>query len=298
MMRIFVASLALIAGASAAEACVTASARTAGVLTYDPTSAWPLRDRLLVTLRATEGCGQSDDEGIGRIDLGFTRRLANSVRLEIIDDGRDVLSADDIFDRSVTYDFTGRKTATVEFDLIVPRGQKVGDEVLDLDLVYRAANLDCESEACRMMPQEDRVAVPLALKTKSIARIAFSGGRSNGSIDFGVLETNDARQVAVEVTATTPFKVAFDSENDGVLLLEGGSVAKTEETVPYALTFNGQSVGETVPYLDSSSGGTGGQKLNMMLDVKITDADAKRAGEYRDVVTIRIEPSLDGGPSS
>ncbi len=298
LLRVLVASLALAAGAASAEACVTVSARPAGVLEYDPTAAWPLRDRLLVTLRATEGCGQTADEGIGRIDLGFTQRIANPIRFEIVEHGLNVLSADDVFDRSTSYDFTGQKTATIEFDLIVPRGQKLEGDALDVDLVYRAANTGCENEACRMMPREERVAVPLAIKLKSIARIAFSGGRRNGGIDFGALQTNQARQIAVEVTATTPFKVAFDSENDGVLLLDGGSRERAEEPLPYDLRLTGRSVSDGNPYLDSSGGGTGGQALNMMLDVKITDADAKRAGEYRDVVTITIEPSLDGGPTS
>lgn len=294
LLRVLVASLALIAGAASAEACVTASARQASVLVYDPTAAWPLRDRLLVTLRATEGCGQTDDEGIGRIDIGFTQRLNNALKFEVIEHGLNVLSPDEMFDRSIAYDFRGQKTATIEFDLIVPRGQKVGTGALDLDLVYRLVNAACENEACRMMPREERIPVPLSLQVKSIARIALSGGRRAGSIDFGALTTNETRQIGVEVTATTPFKVQFDSENDGVMLLDGGSRAREEETIPYALKLNGQEVSESAPYLDSAQTGTGGQMLSTMLDVTILDADSKRAGDYRDVLTITIEPSLDG----
>ena len=300
-MRYFLATAAtacaLMLSGAPAQACVDVQARQAGQLVYDPTSAFPLRERILVTLRASEGCGQDADDGIGVIAIGFTKRLGTTLVLEVIEKGLNVLSSDDRFDRSVSYDFTGQKTAVVEFDLIVARGQRIRDKKVELDLVYSLADPACANAACRAAPREERVPVVFNVEMMSIARIALSGGRRNGVLDFGTLTTNEQKQIAVDVTSTTPFKVTFDSEHDGKMLLNGGDPSKAEETVPYALTLNGQPVSDDVDYEDSSATGTGGQALALMLVATILDASAKRAGEYRDVVTIRIEPSLGGGGS-
>ncbi len=288
------AAFALVAFASSAEACLSVQPRQTGVMIYDPTSPYPHRERILVTIRASEGCGRTTEDGIGLIDIGFTRRLGDGLALEVTDGGVNILSADHRFDRRRSYDLTGRRQATLEYDVIVPRGQKIDGRGVRLDLVYAQADPSCRDAACRLVAREERTPLDFDIKLKSVATIALSGGGASGAVDFQTLQTNESRQVALEAVATTPFRVSFESQNAGVLLLQGGERSRAEETVPYGLRLDGRAVGEGRPFRGMAVTGTGGDPLKMMLEVTILDARAKRAGKYKDVLTITIEPSLSG----
>lgn len=108
--------------------------------------------------------------------------------------------------------------------------------------------------------------------------------------------------------STRPFRIRIDSENDGYLRQWSagqylgasplpGSTDEADRRFAYGLTLAGQPVSEASPYIDSTGFTTAPTnpgalpQLPLGATVKPGEAaSAKRAGTFRDVVTLTIEP--------
>jgi hypothetical protein len=129
-------------------------------------------------------------------------------------------------------------------------------------------------------------AATVHLEVAPIAQVFFAGSAPTLTVDFGELTTGEQQALAVHAQATVPFDIHWSSENAGALKL-----GTTSWTVPYTATFDGANVdNDTTVYSDTSSGGTDGADVALPLVVTVGDAANKRAGTYRDVVTITIVP--------
>lgn len=293
MMRLtFIACAAatLLASLSQAEACVNVAPLSPGVVAYDPTSPFPYKEKLKIAIRATPGCGQGADARIGVIGLGFGVRQSQSLQFQILGASGNLLSPAAGAAPLQSFDLGDAESAVLEFDLKIERGQRLTSSALEFDIAYNAAS-ECSGAPCAGGQLNDIVPVSLAIDPVKVFSLSV-GGASRGSVDFGAIETGATRTVNLSVTATAPYQVVFDSDNDQNLLLDGGSVSRAEDKIAYTMTMNNRTVTETQPYLDAGAFGTGGLVLDSEVAFTVGDATAKRAGKYRDIVTITIQPLM------
>lgn len=201
-------------------------------------------------------------------------------------------SADHRFDRRRSYDLTGRRQATLEYDVIVPRGQKIDGRGVRLDLVYAQA-----------IP---RAATPPAASRRGTHAAGFRHQAEKRGDDRPVGRQAPAArwisrpcrpasrvQVALEAVATTPFRVSFESQNAGVLLLQGASGRARRRPCPWLAPrrARGRRGAARLPRHGRDRHGRRPAEDDAGGDV--LDARAKRRPS-KDVLTITIEPSLSG----
>lgn len=293
-LLVWIATAAGIAAMTpAASACVTVTPSLPAKIVYDAESPYPNREKLRLVVRATRGCGEEARDGAGVLAVSFAKRVGHDMRFQIVGRNRNLLFESIPAAEPEILDLRDTDTTVLEFAILVDRGQRVTSGLLEFDLVYRRLDPACATLACQTPELDEIVPLSLSVEPKSVFRLSLAGA-SRGRVDFGELTTGKSARVSLSATASTPYRIAFESQNGGLLVLDGGSAEKLEERVPYAMRLNGAAVSEDVPYESTSLFGTGGVASDVGLALTVGDAGGKRAGKYRDVLTIRIEPMMSG----
>jgi len=125
------------------------------------------------------------------------------------------------------------------------------------------------------------VAVPAHLS------INIAGAGVRKTIDFGELIEGERKQVRLETRSNQRFQLDVLSRNGGVL-----AMAPPYETslVPYAMVLDGKAL--KLPDTVGPFAGTGLAGSQFDIEFTIGDVLNKRAGLYRDEVTIEIRPVI------
>ncbi|MFT3809658.1 MAG: hypothetical protein QM698_07040 [Micropepsaceae bacterium] len=279
--------------ADKAEACVVVTPVSPGQVVYDPTSDFPYKEKLKVAVRASSGCGQGPEARIGDFSIGFVAKTGQAMQFQILGNGN-LLGTSAATAPMQSFDLSNTDTAILEFDLKIERGQPVMTSQLEFDIVYRTEDAACEGIACNSPVSLETL--PIALPVEPIRIFSLSvAGAARGSVDFGDMATGQQRRVMLSLAATAPYRIFFDSQNDQNLVIGDGTSLRPEDRVPYNIALNGVGVSEAAPYSNAAPFGTGGISLDAQLDFTIADAEGKRAGKYRDVLTITIEPLMSAG---
>jgi len=111
----------------------------------------------------------------------------------------------------------------------------------------------------------------------------FSKSRT---MNFGQMQTGDAREVDLLVRGNLPYDVRFTSENRGVMKLITG----INSTVPYTMTINGTPINLSTRNVIVASG-PGPTPVNgdrYHLNATIGSLVGAYAGDYRDNITITV----------
>jgi hypothetical protein len=122
--------------------------------------------------------------------------------------------------------------------------------------------------------------------------MTVAGVGSTGRIDFGVLEAAEAVQsVNIHAQATGAYRVAIQSEQDGVL--RNTATGADSYTVQYSVTLGGVLINELTPYQAATASGTilldgGTAILPLVIDLDTSGVAGLRAGIYRDILTLTI----------
>jgi len=130
------------------------------------------------------------------------------------------------------------------------------------------------------------IPVNLQVDITAITQLSFAGAATTLTMDFGELSSNASQNIGVFAQATVPFDIVWTSENNGVLK----NLGDANWQIPYTATLNGTVMGNSTVYTDTTGGGTQGASVSLPLTVTIGDASDKKAGTYRDIVTIKIQP--------
>lgn len=291
-----IATTWLLALAGEANACVTVTPVSPGQVIYDPTSDFPYKEKLKLAVRASPGCGQGVDARIGDLEIGFVAKSGQAMKFQILGDGN-LLGTNPGTAVMQSFDLSGTDSTMLEFELKIERGQAVMIGQLEFDIVYRVSDPSCEGTSCNSPTSTETIPVALPVEPIRIFSLSLAGA-ARGSVDFGNMKTGQQRRIVLTIAATAPYQIFFDSDNDQNLVLGGGPTTRPEEQVPYNMALNGTRVSEAVPYESAAPFGTGGLTSDAQLDFAIADADGKRAGKYRDVVTITIQPLMSAGMSN
>jgi hypothetical protein len=122
----------------------------------------------------------------------------------------------------------------------------------------------------------------------TVTQLSFAGAGTELTVDFGELSTGETEpnSIAINAQATVPFDITWTSDNNGVLK----NLSDESWTIPYTAVLNGTTVSNSTHYTDTTPGGTQGAESSLSLHLTVGDVTGKRAGTYRDIVTIKIQP--------
>jgi hypothetical protein len=136
----------------------------------------------------------------------------------------------------------------------------------------------------------DRAALYLTCRVASITEVNIAGAGLRTAIDFGELVSGDRRSVLLEVRANQHYSLQIQSEHGGVLALSPSIPGETW-SIDYALLIDDRPVHlrpHTAVYFPVPKII---EEEQHKFTVSIGDVSGKRAGLYRDVITITITAS-------
>ena len=130
-------------------------------------------------------------------------------------------------------------------------------------------------------------ALRVAIAVPPHLSINIAGAGIRKTIDFGELAEGERRQVRIETRSNQRFQLEVQSRNGGVLAMAPPYEASQ---VPYTMVLDGKAV--KLPDTIGPFAGTGLAGSQFDIAFKIGGIVSKRAGLYRDEVTIEIKPVI------
>jgi len=119
--------------------------------------------------------------------------------------------------------------------------------------------------------------------------ISIAGAGQKTTLDFGVLTQGASRDVKLSARSNTDYKLIVASDNDGKLRLTP-QVSGKDWTVDYSAKLDSSTLDlQRDQWSTSALAVAAGGLVKHNLEVTIGATDAKRAGTYKDVLTIVIE---------
>jgi len=124
-------------------------------------------------------------------------------------------------------------------------------------------------------------------------RLTLAGGGRKTTLNFGQLAEGAVRSVNLQAYANQGFRLSASSENGGRMLpLDPAAKGEGGWQIPYAVSIN------RAPYYsltkeiatNIAAAATTLQGMTIPVDVRIGSIAGQRAGLYRDVITVKIEP--------
>jgi hypothetical protein len=107
-------------------------------------------------------------------------------------------------------------------------------------------------------------------------------------VPFNTLTTGMSRSLILEAKSNTEYTLSFTSSHGGKLSLDP-PITGQSWVIPYRMTVDGAPFALNGQPLSLGAASVSGQQSHS-LTFQIIDADRKRAGRYKDVITVRIAP--------
>lgn len=180
---------------------------------------------------------------------------------------------------ATTADIAPGQTGQLDFNLEVARGQIAGAGTY-LDSVI--AVLFPENGSMEL----DRQTLSFVLPVASVSSVNIAGGGLSTSVNFGALETGKSRAVIIQARSNEPYDIRFASSNNGRLRLDT-SPGGQDWWVDYQMDVDGAPTSLAGGAVSMTAAPASGEQ-NHTLSFHILDAEGKRAGIYKDVITATI----------
>jgi hypothetical protein len=133
----------------------------------------------------------------------------------------------------------------------------------------------------------ERVPLSISYAVKAVMTVNIAGGGLATTLDFGSLAQDAQQAVRIQARSNLCYALKVTSDNGGVLVLTPSVAGRTWQ-IPYRALLDGHpldfSKGAELPYASPSSIGP----ANHTLAVTIGNISQKRAGLYKDIITIEI----------
>ena len=170
--------------------------------------------------------------------------------------------------------------------LAIPAGQVLhpGDYVYAFETQLRATQDARPPESAEQLPPRT---LRLSVTVPAHLSINIAGAGVRKTIDFGELTEGERKQVRIETRSNQRFQLDVLSLNGGVMAMAPPYQASV---VPYAMVLNGKAL--KLPDTVGPFAGTGLAGNQFDIEFMIGDVLNKRAGLYRDEVTIEIKPAI------
>jgi hypothetical protein len=187
-----------------------------------------------------------------------------------------------------THVFTGSGTGLSEpvsnLQFIIDPGHDLPAGVYDesIDMQFRCTTASATPGTVNLQSSVLHVSVNVPSKLTA----SLSGGSTSGTLDFADFSTL-SKTAMVNVYSTGPFALTIVSANGGAMKLDGAPIKAANAAIDYTVNFAGVpvAVGNETHFDRTGIGGTG-----LPLQVTVGSPDAKRAGIYRDSLTLTFVP--------
>jgi hypothetical protein len=293
-LMFFLPALVLFAGgapgSSVQAACngtISSKIINPGITAYDPFTIVGVNDSYTLTAANTNAHG--GDPCVFLLEftaLAVPAKLGNTLNFALTGTGsRDLLTIGTTppmglqsgqIPAGAKYDF--------QFNLVIAAGQFAGPGMYAIN---PSINVNLYKVENGQYTRLQTVPLTIAYKVNEVRSINLAGGGLNTTLDFGTLMPNAQKSVLIQVRSNIQYGLSLESDNKGQLLLTppvNGQVWSIGYTASIDGTpFNlGQAV-QTRKIVPSSIAST-----SHNLTVAIGDTANKRAGLYKDVITVNV----------
>jgi hypothetical protein len=254
---------------------------------YDPFSATPVADTY--TVRITSKASKACNFALVFSALPGPRQLGGTLSYTLTNlNGHSLIVAEPPADEPgsslSTSNLGANATADLSFLIKMARGQ------------FAAPALYADSITIRLYAVEDgryqlHDTKPLSFSytVPQILSVTVGNAAPGGAMQFGELVQGAQRSVAIQARSNVSYRFNVSSDNRGVLLLDP-PVSTQAWSVPFAAAVDGYAVDLSGPVGSTTvlapATPIGGD--NHVLAVTIGDVSKRRAGIYRDVITVKI----------
>jgi hypothetical protein len=253
---------------------------------YDPFSPVEQRERYDIKVRNTgsETCNYL----VGFVQASAMARLGGLLPYSLQDaSGRDLLS-DAITARRAAHSpgtIAGGNTAVIPVYLTVPRGHFAGPglykDAISMVLYGSKNRREADSDPI------DQRGFSVERQVGACVSVNTAGGGLVTTVDFGELVDGHERFVIVQTRTNQVYRLEITSQNGGHLTLDP-PVPGEDWRVKYSVRIDGVAVNlEAVASVLEDELSPNGDRSHK-LTFRITDAGKKRAGRYRDIITVKI----------
>ncbi len=170
---------------------------------------------------------------------------------------------------------------SIAFNVVIARGQIAAPSVLGDRIELFLFSEDGQT-------QLDQRYFDFWISVPSISMINLAGGGLATSVQFNTLVTGMTRSLILEARSNTGYTISFASSNQGNMMLDP-PIAGHTWLIPYQMKVDGAqfdlSGQSTLQGVSPASG-----EQSHSLSFQIVDAERKRAGTYKDVITVQIAP--------
>jgi hypothetical protein len=262
---------------------------------YDPFQAGATTARIAFTVRNTGRKRCNTAFAFFKLGAFEAKAGAASLAYRILGDsgpiGRSAATPPSRLDAGGASRITIGEGQTVEASatLSVSDGQIVGPGLFTDQLLLV---LFCADDSGGFVRGLEAVPLDILIKVNPVVTLSIAGGGQKTTVNFGELAEGAKRSVQLLAYANQRFHLTLSSENQGMLkpvektaLAEGWSVPYRVSIMTTGLIDLGQRRALSLwPHATTKSG------VAIPVDVEIGSIKAQRAGLYRDVITIAIDP--------
>jgi len=225
-----------------------------------------------------------------RFGIGFDYtanggQLGGQLSYQLSYEGRSLLgSPANVPNPDLMLDVGGGERRTLDLKFVVSRGQFVtpGD-------YEDGIKVSLFSKSDGKFTELSKRDVVLVQRVAPEVSISIAGAGQKTTLDFGVLTQGATRDVKLSARSNTDYKLIVASDNNGKLGLTP-PVSGNDWTVDYNAKLDGSALDlQRDKWSTSALAVAAGGLVEHNLEVTIGETDAKRAGTYKDVLTIVIE---------
>jgi spore coat protein U-like protein len=250
---------------------------------YSPFEPVDKQDQVRLSLENSSE--QSCRFGLGFDYLPTGGKLGGELSYELTYDGRPLLgSSSAAAQPDLMLDIEGGQRKSLDLKFAIPRGQFVapGEYADNIKVTLFYIN---DADVIELTSRE----ITLVQNVYSDFSISVAGAGQQTTVDFGNLTQGASRNVKLAARSNTDYKLVLSSDNKGQLRLTPPVEGK-DWTVDYDAVLDSRTLdlgkGE---WSTSALAVTSSGLVEHHLEVTIGSTEAKRAGTYKDVLTIVIE---------
>jgi hypothetical protein len=171
---------------------------------------------------------------------------------------------------------------------VIPRGQLISPGLYTVDLSIQLFAIS--DDGTLQQAAVDTHSLTVDCEVQSILSVTLAGGGTATSVDFGEITSGEERTVLLKARANRDYRLELVSQNSGRLTLDP-TIPGEEWGIDYSVLVDGtaQSLEQGVKIVEYNSPSQGETSHSLLF--RLNDARMKRAGIYKDVVSIKIIPT-------
>ena len=179
------------------------------------------------------------------------------------------------------------QTASADYSLVMSRGQLAFPGTYQDDRVTLSLHVR-DSQGRIGAEEQDTEPLQITQTVKASVGISVAGGGLTTTLNFGDLATGQERSVMLQARANHAYSLLLRSQNGGAMKLDP-EIPGQSWTIPYSLRVNSAAVSllpSSTIHRSFPRHSDGAE--SHMLAFRIEDMPDRRAGFYRDVITVEI----------